>query len=155
LTPSFDALPAVLPLLPNIVLGRPVLPNYWTAVRTLLNRMPQPDRSRIYAGLVHESGVAFRQLVHGSLPVDAAKVRCPMLVIGATEDRIIPAGVARQIAEYYGAEFQERHGHGHWFIEEPGWDSIAQDIADWLARVLPAADHRGKAPPRRGRVGAA
>jgi pimeloyl-ACP methyl ester carboxylesterase len=142
LVPSFDALPAVLPMLPNILAGRPVLPSYWTAVRALLNRMPQPDRSRIYAGLVHESGAAFRQLMHGSIPVDAGKVRCPMRVVGAEDDRIVPASLARQIAAYYGADFQAHQDHGHWFIEEPGWDAIAHDIVGWLERVAPPAPAR-------------
>jgi pimeloyl-ACP methyl ester carboxylesterase len=143
LLPSFDALPALIPLLPNIIAGRSVLPNYWTAVRTLLNAVPQPDRRRIYAGLVHESGVAFRQLMHGSLPVDATKVRCPLRVVGAGDDRIIALGLARQIAGYYGAAFDAREGHGHWFIEEPGWEAIARDAADWLdAVVVPAPARR-------------
>jgi hypothetical protein len=25
-----------------------------------------------------------------------------------------------------------------WFIEEPGWEAVAKDVADWLARTLPA-----------------
>jgi pimeloyl-ACP methyl ester carboxylesterase len=148
LLPSFDALPALLPLLPNIMAGRSVLPNYWTAVRTLLNRVPQPDRSRIHAALVHESGVAFRQLMHGSLPVDASKVSSPMRVVGADDDRIIAPRLARRIADCYGAAFDLRPGHGHWLIEEPGWEAIATAVADWLDAVVPRAARLAKRPKR-------
>lgn len=136
LVPSFQALPALMPLLPGVMAGLPILPSYGTAVHTMLNRVPQPARSRIYNGLVHESGVAFRQILQGVVRVPASAVRVPLRAVGANDDRIIVPGLARRIAAYYSAAFDAREGHGHWLIEEPGWQDIARDAADWLDTVV-------------------
>jgi pimeloyl-ACP methyl ester carboxylesterase len=61
LVPQADTIPALAPMLPSIMLGRPVRPTYWSAVRIILNRLPQPDRRRIYDSLLYESGICFRE----------------------------------------------------------------------------------------------
>ncbi|HEX2887911.1 alpha/beta hydrolase [Vineibacter terrae] len=103
---------------------------------------------RDYARFVHESG---RVLVEIGLPfldrshaatVDPAAVTCPMLVIGADQDRLTPGAVVRRVAQRYApvAEHREFAGHGHWVVGQPGWQDIATFAADWLERRLPAAD---------------
>jgi pimeloyl-ACP methyl ester carboxylesterase len=141
LAPQADAIPALVPMLPGIMPGRPVRPPYWSAVRTILDRVPQPDRRRVYESLLYESGICFREALGGSVRVDRAKVRVPLRVIAASDDRVISPALARVIADYYGAEFSVLDRHGHWFIEEPGWEETAADVADWLARVLARLDH--------------
>ncbi|MFL5102644.1 MAG: alpha/beta fold hydrolase [Xanthobacteraceae bacterium] len=132
LMPQADALPALAPMLPSILAGRPVLPSYWSAVRLILNRVPQPDRRRIHASLVHESGIAYREMTFGTVRTSPEKVRCPVRVIAAEQDRVISPALARSICDYYGAELLVHEAHGHWFIEEPGAETIAQDVIGWL-----------------------
>jgi hypothetical protein len=48
---------------------------------------------------------------------------------------VISPVLARTIADYYKAALDVRAGHGHWLIEEPGAEEIAQDIIGWLDAV--------------------
>jgi alpha-beta hydrolase superfamily lysophospholipase len=65
--------------------------------------------------------------------VDASKVRVPVFVAGASDDRIISSRLARRTARHYGVEPHLYEGHGHWLLEEPGWERIADDVLAWLA----------------------
>jgi pimeloyl-ACP methyl ester carboxylesterase len=141
LAPQADTIPALMPMLPGIMLDHPVRPPYWSAVRIILNRMPQPDRRRVYDSLLYESGICFREALAGSVRVDREKVRVPIRIIAASDDRVISPALARVIADYYRADFSVLDAHGHWFIEEPGWEPIAEGVADWLERALPRSDH--------------
>jgi alpha-beta hydrolase superfamily lysophospholipase len=66
------------------------------------------------------------------VPVNAARARSPMLVVAAREDRITPAKMVRKIARKYGARLRVYEGHAHMVTLEPGWESIAGDVAAWL-----------------------
>jgi pimeloyl-ACP methyl ester carboxylesterase len=103
-----------------------------------------------YAHFVHESG---RVLLEIGLPfldsrraarVDPTAIACPLLVVGAAQDRLTPARVVRKIARRYGAEHREFPGQGHWVLGQPGWQDVATDVADWLDR-LPAPPAAGAA----------
>lgn len=59
-----------------------------------------------------------------------------MLVVGAAEDRITPAGVVRKVARRYGADLRLYEGFAHMLPLEPGCERIAEDILVWLERVL-------------------
>jgi pimeloyl-ACP methyl ester carboxylesterase len=76
--------------------------------------------------------------------VDVAKVRCPVLVVAGTHDKVISAVSGRKIAQLYkGATFREAEGRGHFLIQEQGAHDLAQDCADWLADAL--SQHSGNA----------
>ncbi len=64
--------------------------------------------------------------------VDETKVRCPVLVVAGAEDRITPASNVRKVADKYGAEYRVYEGHAHWIMGEPGWEVVAEDIAQFL-----------------------
>jgi pimeloyl-ACP methyl ester carboxylesterase len=85
--------------------------------------------------MVHESGIVYREMMFGTVRTSPAKVRCPVRLIAAEQDRVISPALARAIAEYYGAECLVHEGRRHWFIAEPGADTIAQNVMDWLGRV--------------------
>jgi pimeloyl-ACP methyl ester carboxylesterase len=139
LLPQLDALARLLPMLPAILSGRPIRPSYATAAHAVLNHVPEPDRRRIYDALVHESGIVYREMMFGMVRVDPRKVRCPIYVVGAEDDRLISPFLAREIAKYYRTQARLHPNHGHWFIEEPGWEAIAEDVAHWLERATPEA----------------
>ena len=69
----------------------------------------------------------------GSVKIDARKVRVPVYVAGGAEDRIISTGLTRKTARHYGVEPRVHEGRGHWIIGEPGWESLVDDVAIWLA----------------------
>lgn len=71
-------------------------------------------------------------------PRDASRVRCPVYVTGGEEDRIVSTSLLRATAKRYGVEPRVLPNHGHWILEEPGWEHIATSIADWIDAAVPA-----------------
>lgn len=98
----------------------------------LFNRMERRARAEAFAQFVLESGRAARDIMLG-VPLDATRVRCPVLVIGAREDRITPPDMQRSIAERYRADYMEFPGYGHMLILEKGWERVARHIFSWIA----------------------
>ena len=84
---------------------------------------------------VADSGIVARELSLGGLAIDAARVRCPVLVQAAAEDRFFPPAVERRIAERYGAALRVYERHAHFVVMEPGWEEIAGDAERWLAAL--------------------
>jgi len=102
----------------------------------LLNRLGHDQRERAFSSFGAESGRAARELALGGIPVDPAAIRCPMLVVGAADDRITPAPLQRRIARRYGAEYQEAPGHAHMLMLEDGWERPFAGVLSWMARVI-------------------
>jgi pimeloyl-ACP methyl ester carboxylesterase len=69
------------------------------------------------------------------VPVDARRVRCPVFVVGADDDRFIPPAVVRRIASRYGAPIQTMIGRGHMLVLEPGWKAVADVVERWCTSV--------------------
>jgi pimeloyl-ACP methyl ester carboxylesterase len=139
LTAQPVALPSYLPMLPRILTGAALIPPAGTCSRIVLNRMPEEARPAIHGSLVHESGKVYREMIFGSFKVDAGKVKCPMLVMGAAEDRIVSPSLAAWTARRYGAELRMYDGHAHLLLAEPGWEKIASDAIGWLEANLNSA----------------
>ena len=61
-------------------------------------------------------------------------MRCPVLCLAGTDDRIVSLETAKLTAQSYPqAEFWELNDHAHMLLIEPGADKIAARIADWVA----------------------
>ncbi|HEX6058363.1 MAG TPA: alpha/beta fold hydrolase [Gemmatimonadaceae bacterium] len=84
-----------------------------------------------------ESGRAGREISIGGIAVDAARVRCPVLVVATDEDRFVVPRVARALARKYGGTLCEVRGHGHLLLLEPGWEAPAAAVEAWLATLVP------------------
>jgi alpha-beta hydrolase superfamily lysophospholipase len=123
---------------PAIVLGRPLLPDKADAVRLVLNRLPADQQESVSADSVPESSRVALEIAVGRTGVDPSRVSCPVLVIAASQDRITPAKVVRKVARRYGAELREYPGFAHMIIMEPGWETVAVDVADWLEKAIQA-----------------
>lgn len=119
---------------PAMLASRPVLGARADHDVLTFNRVPEAERGALFDRLVPESGRVARELSLGAVKVDAARVRCPMLVVSAAEDRFVPPAVGRRIARKYGAAYRVFAGHGHFMIWEPGWERPAAAIEEWLAR---------------------
>jgi pimeloyl-ACP methyl ester carboxylesterase len=91
----------------------------------------------IFPRFVPESGRAGREISLGAVPVDAARVRCPVLVVTTADDRFVVPRVARRIARKYGATLREVPGHGHLLLLEPDWEGPAALVEGWLAGLVP------------------
>lgn len=117
---------------PEILLGRPLMLSRAEMNTLLLNRLPPDEQARTYAKLVPESGRQTFDIAVVGLPVAAAQVRCPLLVLGATDDQITPAKMVRKIARKYDATYRQYNGSAHMLMIEQVWPQVARDIAEWL-----------------------
>jgi alpha-beta hydrolase superfamily lysophospholipase len=107
----------------------------------VLNRTPASRHAAIYSQVVQDSGRVYAALSgppetpgRRAASIDAARVRVPVLTIGAAHDRATPAKHVRAVAAFYAAvgEYREYTDHGHWIIDEPGADKVATDIVRWM-----------------------
>jgi len=124
--------------------GRPLVATPEDIAHMNLHRVPISERAAILERFVADSGIVARELSLGGLAVDPARVRCPVLVQAAAEDRFFPPAVERKVAARYGAELRVYEGHAHFVVMEPGWEEIADDAERWLAR---SAHGDAAAPP--------
>lgn len=133
---------------------KPLRQTYDEAAYSMMHLLAPDERQAIYENFVHESGRAGFEMgfwffdKSKAASVDASKISCPVLVIGASEDRIVRPAVARQVARKYRhvSTYQEFSNHAHWLIGEPGWPEITEFITAWLQQSLGQADSRKPAP---------
>jgi len=112
-----------------------------------LNAVPPAHRASVAARLVDDSGRVARQLALGRV-APPPRPRCPMLVLGAGRDRLIPPRVQRRIARRYAADYLEAPAHGHMLPVEPGWQGPLAGMLAWL-RSRSAAPELAVAASRR------
>ena len=118
--------------LPQLVLGRQVMPDRADADALMFNRTPLTEREGFFRQLVPESGRAGLELSIGAMAVHAARVSCPMLVVGGSDDRFVVPRVARALSRKYRAALRSYDSFAHHIMAEPGWEQPATDIVHWL-----------------------
>lgn len=103
--------------------------------RMVLNQVPVHEREAAFAGMVQESRAAFADFrTHA---IDETKIKVPVLTVAATMDRLVPAPLVRLTAKKYepiGGAFKEYAQHGHWLYAEPGWETPAAEILEWVEK---------------------
>jgi pimeloyl-ACP methyl ester carboxylesterase len=118
--------------LPALLFSRPYLPIAEHFDALVLNMIPPEQRAAQRARFTPDSGRASRDIALGVHAVSPEQVRVPMLVVGAEHDRFIPLDTSRRMARKYGAQLHVAKGHGHFLLAEPGWQSEAEIILDWI-----------------------
>jgi non-heme chloroperoxidase len=119
--------------LPALLFNRPIVADLDELREIAMNCAPPEIQARALGQIVPESGRAMRDLSIVGVPVDATKVRCPVQVVAAEQDRFVPPKTVAKIAKRYHAELTTLPGHGHIVIQEPGWQSLAAKVADWIS----------------------
>lgn len=66
--------------------------------------------------------------------------RAPLLIVGATEDKTVPASLAKKQYEKYekspaSTDNMEFEARPHLMMIAPGWEEIAGAIETWIARI--------------------
>lgn len=118
----------------SAILGsKPVVPNRDDLREIVLNRVPRDRQDAVLDQLVPDSGRAGREMSITGVPVDRGRVTCPLLVIGAQEDRFIPKSIAERVARRYQAPIRLLQGHAHMNVLEPGWEAVAEMVSQWVA----------------------
>ena len=127
-------------------------PGYWNqvlepsrdvALAHSLDKLPRHMRDDVFGRFCPESGRATFEILNWGLDmrraseVDADAVRCPVLCLTGSEDRINPPSTVARIAARYSADHEVFDDMGHWLIGEPGWEKLAARAIGWLkARKL-------------------
>ncbi len=118
--------------MPAIMRSRVVRPGREDLRALTMNRVPPDEQEALLAATIPDSGRAGREMSITGVPVDAARVRCPLLVVAAEDDRFIPARVVERVARRYGAPLDVAPAHGHMLIVEPGWEQLADRVERWI-----------------------
>jgi pimeloyl-ACP methyl ester carboxylesterase len=119
--------------LPSILLSRPVRPAREDLREVVLNHIPFSQQDAILKNMLPDSGRAGREMSITGFPVDASKVKCPMLVVASEDDKFIPAPIVKKIAARYDdVTLRVEANHGHMVILEPGWETLAADVERWI-----------------------
>jgi pimeloyl-ACP methyl ester carboxylesterase len=118
--------------LPSILLSRPVTPGREDLRQVVLNRVPASQQDALLSRMLPDSGRAGRDMSITGYPVDATRIRCPMLVVAAEDDLFIPPQIVKRIAERYDATLRVMENRGHMVIVEPGWETLAADVERWI-----------------------
>lgn len=87
---------------------------------------------QLHALLVPESPRRVLEASRFTMPVDAAKIGGPVLVVSGALDVLTPPALGRKLADLYGAHYRLEPGHGHNVLAGPDAVRIAQDIVAWL-----------------------
>lgn len=134
--------------LPALLFSRAYLPRAADLDALVLNRVPPEQRAALRDRFTADSGRASRQMALGIYAVRPNAVRVPILVVGADDDRFIPLSVSRRMARKYDAQLHVAKGHGHFLLSEPGWQSEAEVMLDWID----STDENPSAPQRVGQA---
>lgn len=111
-------------------------------VYSCMHLLPDEKQKEAYRKMVFESGRSAAEIGlwfldrNKASKVESEKVKCPLLVISGTEDRIVPSSIVKKVADKYRevASYKEFKDHAHWVIGEPGWEDITEYIHEWLER---------------------
>jgi pimeloyl-ACP methyl ester carboxylesterase len=136
LTAQPVSLPYFFPLLPKIFLGKPFLPSV-SALKTLaLQKIAPDEQDSIANGLIHESGIVYKEMMLGKISLSKNRKALPTLVVGSDDDRIISKSLIRTTVKKTNGELKQYANHGHWLIGEPGLERVTAGILEWLDDVL-------------------
>jgi pimeloyl-ACP methyl ester carboxylesterase len=90
--------------------------------------------------LTDESPLAQLQI---TMPRRATTARCPVLVLGAGEDRLVPLIDVVRTASRFGTRARVFPGMGHDLMLDAGWEQPLELMLDWLEALRPAAHGTG------------
>jgi pimeloyl-ACP methyl ester carboxylesterase len=124
--------------------GKPFRQTFEEAVYSMLHLLPPDEQREAYGRLVYESGRAASEIGYWFIDprraarVEESDVTCPVLVVGASEDRITPAQITRWVARKYSSvsTYKQFDNHAHYLVAQPGWPDVAEYVEKWLEQTL-------------------
>jgi len=130
---SWSGLKGYLSLRPRYwFLGRPVKRTFaGMAYAVMEENMPIYKKMAIYKSLSWESGRVVAETLFSPLPIEVEKINCPVLVIGASQDRLVPQPIARKIAVLFKAEYRKIDGP-HFLLKGPACRCLCETIRNWI-----------------------
>ena len=119
---------------PLLFLRRPFCIEQKDFRRNWLASLPTSQHPEPLKCLVADSSRLIAEFFDRRVALDPKSVRCPVLVVGGSEDRVAPAASLRELAKRLGADFREYADHGHWIMGEGGGEEIVRDIHRWIVK---------------------
>lgn len=101
-----------------------------------LASVPESEQPDILRRMVPESIYLIREFFFRRAEIDPERIRCPVLVVGGSEDRVVPAVSLREVAQSLRADLKQYPDHGHWVMGEAGGDVVVRDIHRWIVQKL-------------------
>jgi pimeloyl-ACP methyl ester carboxylesterase len=117
-----------------VAAGRALRGNKAAARKLVLHDLTPEEQDFFLAIFADESGKAYRTMVTGSAPMTRGAVKCPVLVISASGDRLFKPSVAEKIAAFYGARHLVFPG-GHTLAAGALLKPISAAIVEWIDDV--------------------
>jgi pimeloyl-ACP methyl ester carboxylesterase len=135
LTAQLRALPHLVPMMPAILAGRPLLPASETLRQLVLHDLPAAEQTDLLPTFGGESGRAYRAMILGLARLPAKPFDGPSLCLSGNLDRIIARGMSAAIARRHRAE-HVAFDRGHWLIAPSAADEVAGRALRWLGGAL-------------------
>jgi non-heme chloroperoxidase len=119
--------------------GTVMHPDFKLACIYSLNQVPPEEQRSVFEKFGPESGRVYFELffwmfdVTRATEVDTGAIRCPVLCLSGTDDKLVSLATARETAApYVGSTFWEEAGRGHMLPVEASAAEIARRIAAWI-----------------------
>lgn len=122
--------------------------------RAPLDMMLSPDADDAAVRRFQERSVPARSPVVLEVALHARPrlQRCPLLVLGSTDDPMVPPGDLRRTARQYRARLITYPGMSHGLMMDTGWQAPLQAMLGWLGEVAPEGQDRPDRPDRPDRT---
>lgn len=101
-----------------------------------LNALSRDEQDYVLSQMVPASGLQALETTLFGIPVDAQRVRTPMLVLMGGQDRLTVPAVCRAIARKYDADLREYPDNAHYLMRESNYRESATDVHRWLCETL-------------------
>jgi pimeloyl-ACP methyl ester carboxylesterase len=135
LTARLKAVRYALPFVFPVLTRKPFRPSRSGLIKLALHDLSVAEREELLADFSSESGQAFRSMVFGMSGLPASAVRCPVLCVSGTADRLIPQRVYRKLAKRYQADEVIIPGRGHWLMAGSLVPIVAARVQAWIATL--------------------
>jgi pimeloyl-ACP methyl ester carboxylesterase len=132
----FQGICALVPLMPRILAGKPLLPAKRTMRLMVTHDLPAGEQQYLEHTLKHDSGKAYRAMICGLARAPMNSVRCPALCLSGREDRIVSRRIAAAIAARYNAPHYEFPDRGHWLVAPSNLDVAATAALQWIESAV-------------------
>ncbi len=122
--------------LPLIFLRRPFRLEEKDFRRNWLASVPEGRQPDVLKRMVPESSHLVTEFFSRHVQIDPERIQCPVLVVGGSEDRLVPLASLHKMTRSLGGDILEYPGHGHWMVEEEEGERIVRDIHRWVVQRL-------------------
>ncbi|OGQ20615.1 MAG: hypothetical protein A3C54_01065 [Deltaproteobacteria bacterium RIFCSPHIGHO2_02_FULL_60_17] len=119
-----------------MALGRPFRLEEKDFHRLWFSALPEAQQVDLSRRMIPESVHLIRDFLARDIVLHSDRVRCPVLVLGGSEDPVVPVANLQGLAQSLSGDFNAYPGHGHWILGEGEGEVIARDIHRWLIQKL-------------------